>query len=295
MHILEPDQIAFQTRAAIKREIAENNYLITIAGFLVAGDRASEIYAHYTQVGCEDVGIRFRLIATDSSCIQKQLAAANLDPNIHGIFLYYPIFGDHRDIELRNTVSWRKDVEGLTAYWLKKLYDNVRFEDDIRTRKAILPCTPLAIIKLLETTVFYKDDALPFDGCTISIFNRSEIVGKPLAYMLANDGGTVYSFDINGGIIINPTTGVNLQTIERKQALQNSNIVITGVPTQNFTKIRAEELRDSSVCINFSYIQNFTTAAQNKARCFIPKIGQLTVAMCLRNALRLYRHYWSTS
>lgn len=31
---------------------------------------------------------------------------------------------------------------------------------------------------------------------TVSVINRSEIVGRPLAAMLANDGATVYSVDI---------------------------------------------------------------------------------------------------
>lgn len=291
MQILEPDGLAAQTRAAIKREIVKGNHKITIAGFLVTGDRASEIYARYTQVGCEDVGISFQLIATNQASILEQLAAANANPNIHGIFLYYPIFGDQRDTELRNAVAWQKDVEGLTPLWLQKLYANDRFADAARTHKAILPCTPLAIIKLLGITDAYQDIPMPFSGCTISIFNRSEIVGRPLAYMLANDGGTVYSFDINGGIVINATTkdaNANYHPISRKEALLASDIVITGVPTRNFPKITAEELRANPICINFSHIQNFTETAQRQARCFIPRVGTLTVAMCLRNALRLY-------
>lgn len=34
-------------------------------------------------------------------------------------------------------------------------------------------------------------------GCVITIINRSEIVGRPLAILLANEGGKVYSVDIN--------------------------------------------------------------------------------------------------
>ena len=31
----------------------------------------------------------------------------------------------------------------------------------------------------------------------VTVINRSEVVGRPLAAMLANDGATVYSIDIN--------------------------------------------------------------------------------------------------
>lgn len=34
-------------------------------------------------------------------------------------------------------------------------------------------------------------------GKTITIINRSEIVGRPLAAMLANDGATIYSVDVD--------------------------------------------------------------------------------------------------
>ena len=41
-----------------------------------------------------------------------------------------------------------KDVEGLSHPWIKRLYHNVRWLDDAKTKKAILPCTPLAIVKV---------------------------------------------------------------------------------------------------------------------------------------------------
>lgn len=38
---------------------------------------------------------------------------------------------------------------------------------------------------------------LTHSGKTITIINRSEIVGRPLAAMLANDGAIIYSVDID--------------------------------------------------------------------------------------------------
>ncbi len=69
------------------------------------------------------------------------------------------------------------------------------------TKKSLLPCTPLAIIKLMEYLKVY-DEALPLGnrmaGKNVVVINRSEIVGRPLAAMLANDGADVYSVDLNG-------------------------------------------------------------------------------------------------
>jgi methylenetetrahydrofolate dehydrogenase (NAD+) len=41
-----------------------------------------------------------------------------------------------------------KDVEGLSHTWIKRMYHNIRWLDDAKTKKAILPCTPLAVIKV---------------------------------------------------------------------------------------------------------------------------------------------------
>jgi methylenetetrahydrofolate dehydrogenase (NADP+)/methenyltetrahydrofolate cyclohydrolase len=290
MNIVEPKRTAASFRELVKTEIAEDHLTINIIGFLVPGDPASEIYANYTMTGCEDVGIQFELVKTDRDSIRPLLAEANADPSVHGIFIYYPVFADDRDPTIRELVSPRKDVEGLTSYWMNKLYANERFEDAAGTHKAILPCTPLAIIKLLEVTEAYTPVGLPFSGQTITIFNRSEVVGRPLAYMLSHDGGRVYSFDINGGLIID-ADGRAKTPISRERALEESDIVITGVPSRSFEKVRAKELKRGVICLNFSSVQNFAEDAKEMASCYIPRVGPLTVAMCLRNALRLYRNY----
>ena len=202
MNVLEPNNTAASFRDIVKREISKERFKINIVGLLASEDPASITYSNYARNGCEDVGIAFNLIMVDPGSIKRILSEANSDETIHGIFIYYPIWNDSRDAEIRNMVSPHKDVEGLTSYWISKLYANDRFDDTEQRNKAILPCTPLAIIKLLEETESYVQIGLPFRGQTVTIFNRSEVVGRPLAYMLSNDGAKVYSFDINGGIVV---------------------------------------------------------------------------------------------
>lgn len=100
--------------------------------------------------------------------------------------------------------------------WLFALYHNSRFLDPRRlastqllsgtkteevTVKAILPCTALAIVKTLEYCQLFNP-LLPFSsrlfGKTITVINRSEVVGRPLAALLANDGARVFSIDLDG-------------------------------------------------------------------------------------------------
>jgi methylenetetrahydrofolate dehydrogenase (NADP+)/methenyltetrahydrofolate cyclohydrolase len=292
MKVLEPNPVAASFRDAVRRQISEEQLTINIVGILASDDPASITYADYTRVGCEDVGIHFDLRKCEPESVRAVLEEANRNSAVHGIFVYYPIWGDERDAELRDLISPHKDVEGLSPHWIEKLYANERFDDAEGKFKAILPCTPLAIIKLLEATDAYQPYGLPFGGQQITIFNRSEVVGRPLAYMLSNDGARVYSFDINGGFVVDVNSSDHeSRPVTREEALSQSDIVITGVPSQHFEKVRAEELKPEAICLNFSYIQNFEQEAKEAASLYIPRVGPMTVAMCMRNALQLYRNY----
>ncbi len=292
MNVLEPNNTAASFRDIVKREISKEGFKINIVGLLASEDPASITYSNYARNGCEDVGIAFNLITVNPDSIRRILSEANNDEAVHGIFIYYPIWNDYRDAEIRNMVSPHKDVEGLTSYWISKLYANDRFDDTEKRNKAILPCTPLAITKLLQESDAYMPYGLPFKGQTITIFNRSEVVGRPLAYMLSNDGARVFSFDVNGGVVVDISANQKEEiAVTRAEALKNSDIVITGVPSKNFEQISADELKPGAICLNFSFVQNFEQDAKEAASLFIPRVGTMTVAMCMRNALQLYENY----
>ncbi len=296
MNLLEPNNTAASFRDIVKREISKEGFKINIVGLLASEDPASITYSNYARTGCEDVGITFNLITVNPDSIERILSEVNSDNTIHGIFIYYPIWNDYRDAEIRNMVSPHKDVEGLTSYWISKLYANDRFDDTEQRNKAILPCTPLAITKLLQETDAYMPYGLPFSGQTITVFNRSEVVGRPLAYMLSNDGARVFSFDVNGGVVVDISVNQKEEiAVTRREALIKSDIVITGVPSKNFEKIRADELKPGAICLNFSSVQNFEEDARESATLFIPRVGTMTVAMCMRNALQLYHNYHQIS
>ena len=109
-----------------------------------------------------------------------------------------------KDAYLRDVVSIEKDVEGLNHRYRYSLYHNIRTIDNDAGKKCVLPCTPLAVIKIMEYLGAY-DRTRPvghqLDGKVAVVFNRSEVVGRPLAAMLANDGATVYSIDISGMLV----------------------------------------------------------------------------------------------
>ncbi|HKP58205.1 MAG TPA: bifunctional methylenetetrahydrofolate dehydrogenase/methenyltetrahydrofolate cyclohydrolase [Polyangiales bacterium] len=287
---------AAKFRQEISAELAQLPERLVLVGVLVAERGPSATYAEYAQRACQELGVDYHLRRATRLDVEDVIREANEDAGVHGIMVYYPIFGTEQDVYLRDAVDPNKDFEGLHSFWVRCLYQNRRFIDPQRTKKAILPCTPLAIMKLIEAAGAFRPGDRPLEGRTACVFNRSEVVGRPLASMLAHDGARVYSFDIDGPLLFSPpgtTEGahhVSETDIDRARALAEADIVVTGVPSQNFNLIRASEIRDGAVCINFSTYRNFDSNILGKASAFAPRVGPMTVVMAIRNAVRLYRN-----
>lgn len=231
--------------------------------------------------------------------LEDAILEANANPGINGIMVYYPVFGGGQDRYIQELVALDKDVEGLAHRYVFNMYQNIRFLDPpANTLKSILPCTPLAVVKVLEHLGVYNN-ILPYGnrlhGRTITVINRSEVVGRPLAALLANDGASVYSVDLDGIQLFTRGSGLKRRAyhaqpksdMQLKDALALSDVVISGVPGEKF-KVPTEAIRDGAVCVNFSSEKNFDgPAVKEKASIYVPSIGKVTIAVLLRNQLRL--------
>ena len=233
----------------------------------------------------------------DKEALEEEIMCANEDDKVDGIIVYYPIFPSNsaHDRYIQESVSLAKDVEGLRHKHLHNMYHNIRFLDPpTKLKKSILPCTPLAVVKILEYLQIYNS-ILPYGnrlfGRTITVINRSEVNGRPLAALLANDGATVYSVDINGIQLFTRGQGIKQprhQVHDKEgwgleQVLPLSDVVIGGVPTESY-KVPTELIRDGAVCINFSSFRNFDgLGIKEKASIYVPSIGKVTIAVLLRN------------
>jgi methylenetetrahydrofolate dehydrogenase (NAD+) len=247
-------------------------------------------------------GFDFDLRKVDKEELEDAIIKANKDAKINGIIIYYPVFSNREDQRIQQLVSRDKDVEGLSYKYLFNMYQNIRFLDPpANTKKSILPCTPLAIIKVLEYLRIYNS-ILPrgnrLFGRTITVINRSEVVGRPLAALLANDGASVYSVDLDGVQQFTRGQGLKKRRYdvheklgwELEDCLPLSDVVISGVPGDKF-KVPTELIRDGAVCINFSSEKNFVgDQVKEKASIYVPAIGKVTIAVLLRNLLRLIKN-----
>ncbi|KAB5594643.1 Methylenetetrahydrofolate dehydrogenase (NAD+) [Ceratobasidium theobromae] len=304
--LIKADGIAAKFRADIEQAtatVAARTRRPCLLGILATSSAPSRAYAQSTKTTCESIGIKFILKQVggalddgiDGEGVEEAIVEGNEDPNVDGIMDHY----------IQQVVSPVKDVEGLRDELYHNLYHNVRFirlqvllsatttEHPIELVpaaeapegyvKPIIPCTPLAIVKILEAVGVYNSILDYGDrayGRTITIINRSEVVGRPLAAMLANDGARVLSVDI-GNIQeytkrpvsktsdvenskrYNPRHVVHPCSLSLEQCLAISDVVVSAVPNASY-KVPTKWLKDGCVCINVASEKNFQSNVREK-------------------------------
>ncbi|CAG8465992.1 17521_t:CDS:2 [Acaulospora colombiana] len=223
-------EISASYRDEIRNTIVARGIRPKLVGFLANQDPAAVKYAESTAKTCAETGVDFEMRKCERKDLENQIVEANEDERVHGIMIYYPVYGDRQ----------------VNA-------------------------------------------------------SRSEIVGRPLAALLANDGGKVYSVDINGVQEFYRGSGLKLKKHEVRETdlqledvIPISDVVITGVPSPTY-KIPTSLLREGVIAINFSTYKNFENEVKEKASIYVPTVGKVTIAMLERNLLRLYDYQYSSS
>lgn len=299
------DEVAAPFREEIRQAVAAMGGVgPKLVGFLANTDPAAKKYAEWTGKAMTADNLRFELRQVQESNLEEELEKANKEVDVDGIMIYYPVFGQQpsfhggsHDDYLRDTVSPYKDAEGLNHFYRRALYQNKRCVDAENTKKCVLPCTPLAVVKTLEHLRVY-DPALPegqrMTGKTAVVVNRSEVVGRPVAAMLANDGAKVWSVDIDSvyifmrGKLVLPSESTSVET-----AVKEADIVILGVPSEKY-KMDPSWIKEGAVVINVATSKNIDEKALLTTRPgvrYVGQVGKVTVAMLERNLLRLHQNF----
>ncbi|KAL1740092.1 hypothetical protein HDZ31DRAFT_48183 [Schizophyllum fasciatum] len=304
--LLKADPIAATFREEVKTALTQRPRPPKLVGILATSASPSKFYADFTRKQCEDLGFQFELRTTgaakspelaEGEGVEEAIIEANEDDSVDGIMVYFPIFGSQQDHYLQQVVSPLKDVEGLHFKFHYNLYH--KCTPPPGTFKSIIPCTPLAVVKTLEHAGVYNK-LLPYGdrayGKTVVVINRSEVVGRPLAALLANDGARVFSVDIDSiqeytkrprdsddaARRYHPRHVVHPCNMELKDCLAIADVVISAVPSPSY-KVKTAWLKDGCVCVNVAADKNFEADVREKASLYVPAVGKVTILMLLRN------------
>ena len=177
--ILDGRAIAEQIRSEVServRALAERGVTPGLAAVLVGDDQASRIYVGAKHKACADVGIRSEQIDLPPYVTEGELHATlrrlNRDPEIHGIIVQLPLPQHIRELEVQRTMDPSKDVDGLHPWNVGMM---------VRGEPTFPPATPYGIVELLLRS------GVELEGAEVVVVGYGELVGAPLAIMLAQD------------------------------------------------------------------------------------------------------------
>jgi methylenetetrahydrofolate dehydrogenase (NADP+)/methenyltetrahydrofolate cyclohydrolase len=267
------DRIRAEVSAEIARLALHAPYPPGLAVILVGNDPASAVYVRNKQRACEKVGIRSisRLLPSDTG--ERTLLASieefNEDPHIHGILVQLPLPSPEHEATAIESIAPLKDVDGFHPLNVAKLFEG---------RPYLVPSTPAGILELLAL------HRVPVADSRVVIIGASNIVGKPLALCMLDQGAVV--------------TICHKYTRDLAAISREADILVTAVGRQRL--VTADMVKPGAVVIDVGITLvegravgdvDFAAVAE-KASLLTPVpggIGPLTIALLLANTLKAYK------
>ncbi len=272
--IIDGKVVSEDVKARVKKAVDElkaSRVQPCLATVLVGDDPASATYVGSKQKDAKEVGILTRDHRLADTFKQSELVELvqllNNDPAVHGILVQLPLPSHIDEIEIINVLSPLKDVDGLTPYNAGMLQNGMAL---------LKPCTPSGVIELLD---YYKIDVSGMDAV---IVNRSNLVGKPLAFLLLERNATV--------------TVCHSKTKDLDKKLRNADLVVTAVGNRQRFTLTADMIKEGAVIIDVGTARvggkltgdaDFDSVKQ-KASWITPVpggVGLMTRAMLLKNTV----------
>ncbi len=171
------DEVLKEVAAGVQDLSVRAGIVPGLAVILVGENPASLSYVKSKGKRARAMGIKSvqrTLPATASEAeVLAEIAALNADPSIHAILVQMPL-PDHLDEQtVVRAIHPDKDADGLHPMNLGKL---------LRGEEGLEPCTPLGILRMLASA------GVKVPGSHVVVVGRSNLVGKPIALMLARKG-----------------------------------------------------------------------------------------------------------
>jgi methylenetetrahydrofolate dehydrogenase (NADP+)/methenyltetrahydrofolate cyclohydrolase len=273
--IIDGKAVAKEVQKHIKEEVdgLERRWGIApgLAVVLVGDDPASHIYVRNKEKACKEVGIKSFEHLLPPTISEKDLLTLvhqlNKDKNVHGILVQLPLPAHIRSDRILEALSPHKDVDGFHPVSQGML---LLGGDGFR------PCTPMGIMKLLESI---GCDPKGKNGVVVG---RSNIVGKPVALMLLEKHATV--------------TICHSRTVNLRDEVGRADILVVAIGKAGL--VRGEWIKPGAVVIDVGVnrLPNGKLCgdvewetAKDRAGAITPVpggVGPMTICMLLYNTLK---------
>ncbi|MGH7753214.1 MAG: bifunctional methylenetetrahydrofolate dehydrogenase/methenyltetrahydrofolate cyclohydrolase FolD [Gemmatimonadales bacterium] len=179
--LIDGAAVGDQMRAELKTEIdalAARGVRPGLAAVLVGENPASQVYVRMKGRACQEAGLHSETIKLPATVTEAELLAVvdrlNQDPKIHGILVQLPLPKGISDARVLRRMDPRKDVDGFHPENVGKVAAG--------DTSGFRPATPYGVQQLLVRS------GVETKGADAVIVGRSNIVGRPMAALLLQDG-----------------------------------------------------------------------------------------------------------
>ena len=245
-----------------------------LAVVLVGDDPASAVYVKNKNKTCKNIGFQsFEHILSENTSEDKLLNLINElnnDDQVNGILVQLPLPSHISSKKILVSINPQKDVDGFHLENVGRLVTgNALFK----------PCTPAGIIKLLDE---YK---IEIEGKNAVIIGRSNIVGKPVSFLLLERNATV--------------TICHSRTKDLPSITRSADILIAAIGKPNFVSL--DMVKNNAVVIDVGINRldgklvgdvDFTSVSK-QASLITPVpggVGPMTIAMLMENTLQAFKN-----
>jgi methylenetetrahydrofolate dehydrogenase (NADP+)/methenyltetrahydrofolate cyclohydrolase len=275
--IIDGKLVAAKVRAEVAaqvKELARRGFVPGLTVVRVGDDPASAVYVKGKRKACEEVGMRSVEHHLPTTVGEAELLGLidrlNADPETHGILVQLPLPKHIDESKVLDAISPAKDADGfhpvnVGALWLAK--------------PAPRPCTPAGVMRLLD------EAGVDPKGKRALVVGRSNIVGKPMAYMLLERHATV--------------TIAHSRTEDLAGEVARADILVAAIGKAEMVKgawvkpgavvidVGMNRKADGKLCGDVEFPE-----AEKRASAITPVpggVGPMTIAMLLVNTLDLAR------
>jgi methylenetetrahydrofolate dehydrogenase (NADP+)/methenyltetrahydrofolate cyclohydrolase len=283
--LLEGHPVAKKIYDEIKATIASGTWSRPpcLAAVLTTKNAASQSYVNRKVKACKEVGIDSQVFHIEPSNTEELLHfidTLNASSAIDGILIQLPLPPRIHLLEVLNRIDPTKDVDGFHPLNAGKVL--------LQDPTAFYPCTPLGIKELL---LHYNIET---SGRHVVILGRSNIVGKPLATLLMQEG-----HGCNATVTVAHSRSRHLRNI-----CMTADILVTAIGKplhigpdmvpENCTVVDVgiNKIEDSTVQSGFRIVGDVDFhAVRPKCHAITPVpggVGPMTIAMLLKNTLKSF-------
>ena len=271
--IIDGKKISAEIKEELKIEVAAyaaQGKKCALAVIQVGADPASSVYVRNKKKACAYIGIESLSYELPEETTEEELLALiqklNDNPDVHGILCQLPLPKHICEDHVIQAIDPQKDVDGFHPQNVGAL---------VVGKKGFVSCTPAGIIQLL------KRSNIEIAGKHCVVIGRSNIVGKPMAFLMLRENATV--------------TICHSRTENLKEICKEADILIVAIGKPRY--IGADYIKEGAVVIDVGIHRNEENKlcgdvrfeeAEQIASYITPVpggVGPMTIAMLMSNCV----------